>query len=41
VFTGSGRITGYTSITAFNLRFAGIYGSVADNSDGIARTFPE
>jgi hypothetical protein len=23
-------ITGYTSITAFNLRFSGIYGSMAD-----------
>ena len=28
----SGRVTGYTSITAFDLRFSGIYRSVADDT---------
>lgn len=32
-FASRGRFTGYTSITAFNLRFGGVYGS-ANNSDG-------
>jgi hypothetical protein len=27
----SARVTGYTSIAAFNPRISGIYGSVADN----------
>ena len=33
-FAHSGRMTRYTSITAFNPRFSGIYGSVADYSTG-------
>jgi len=31
MFTNPERITRYTSITAFNPRFSGIYGSMADD----------
>jgi len=34
------RITGYTSITAFNPRFSGIYGSVADDTGGTTMSHP-
>jgi hypothetical protein len=32
-------VTGYTSITAFNPRFSGFYGNVANHAVGIARQF--